>query len=202
MQHPGAELAGVSNFPSHAFYLGLGRLFRTAADLPLLPLCRRRNRRSEGAAAWLLLASQVCAACLRLQSFPSHGVDCALGGERMAHPGASRSPLATAQAFGGPAYSALVPSLVEKEDSTERHRAEFHSIQPGTSDGSALGGFGPREPRGDVVLWIKRSLISSRCGHVVDDQKIDFQSRCQPGRSMLSSIHEGFGFIRQKEAYA
>ncbi len=35
----------------------------------------------------------------------------------------------TAQSFGGPAYSALVPSLVGKERSPERNRSQFHSVQ-------------------------------------------------------------------------
>ena len=35
-----------------------------------------------------------------------------------------------AQAFGGPAYQSLIPSLVDKTRSHQRHRAQFHSVQP------------------------------------------------------------------------
>jgi MFS family permease len=42
-----------------------------------------------------------------------------------------------AQAFGGPAYQAIVPALVEKKRPLQRYRPQFNSVQPGTRDWAA-----------------------------------------------------------------
>ena len=42
-----------------------------------------------------------------------------------------------AQAFGGPAYQSLIPSLVRKESPAERHRAELDPVQHRARPGSA-----------------------------------------------------------------
>ncbi len=102
----------------------------------------------------------------------------------------------TAQAFGGPAYSALIPALVEKDDLP--NAIALNSIQFNLARviGPVLGGFaltklGAIWCFGLNGLSFVAVIISLMLLHV----------RFQPqrtGESILSSMKQGFDFIRQQ----
>jgi predicted MFS family arabinose efflux permease len=102
----------------------------------------------------------------------------------------------TAQAFGGPAYSALIPALVEKDDLP--NAIALNSIQFNLARviGPVLGGFalaklGATWCFGLNGLSFVAVIVSLILLHV----------RFQPqrtGESILIGIKQGFGFIRQQ----
>jgi len=104
----------------------------------------------------------------------------------------------TAQAFGGPAYSALVPSLVSKEDIP--NAIALNSIQFNLARviGPVLGGLALTNLgaswcfglNGVSFIFVVFSLLRL---------KIDFKAGTAPA-SILNSMKEGFGFIRKQGA--
>ncbi len=104
----------------------------------------------------------------------------------------------TAQSFGGPAYSALVPTLVEKEDLP--NAIALNSIQFNLARviGPVLGGFaltkwGPTwcfSLNGVSYIAVIISLLMLR---------MKFPSQ-RTGESILTGIKQGFGFIRKQGA--
>jgi predicted MFS family arabinose efflux permease len=104
----------------------------------------------------------------------------------------------TAQSFGGPAYSALVPTLVEKEDLP--NAIALNSIQFNLARviGPVLGGFaltkwGPTvcfSLNGVSYLAVIISLLMLH---------MKFLSQ-RTGESILTGMKQGFGFIRKQGA--
>ena len=70
--------------------------------------------------------------------------------------------MGTAQSFGGPAYSALVPTLVEKEDLP--NAIALNSIQFNLARviGPVLGGFALTKWGPTMVLFAERNIVSLR----------------------------------------
>jgi predicted MFS family arabinose efflux permease len=104
----------------------------------------------------------------------------------------------TAQAFGGPAYSALVPSLVEKEDL--QNAIALNSIQFNLARviGPVLGGLalkylGSAWCFGLNGLSFVAVIISLMRLH------INFNPP-RTGESIMASMKQGFGFIRKQGA--
>lgn len=104
----------------------------------------------------------------------------------------------TAQAFGGPAYSALVPSLVEKEDL--QNAIALNSIQFNLARviGPVLGGLalkyiGSAWCFGLNGLSYVAVIISLMRLH------INFNPP-RTGESIIASMKQGFGFIRKQGA--
>jgi predicted MFS family arabinose efflux permease len=104
----------------------------------------------------------------------------------------------TAQAFGGPAYQALVPSLVSKEDLP--NAIALNSIQFNLARvvGPALGGFALASYGASWCFGLNGvSFIAVVISLLL--LKTDYQ----PGpssASILTSMREGFGFIRKQGA--
>ena len=104
----------------------------------------------------------------------------------------------TAQAFGGPAYSALVPSLVEKEDLP--NAIALNSIQFNLARiiGPVIGGFALKYVgaawcfglNGLSFVAVIYSLLALR---------INFNPP-RTGDSILTGVKQGFGFIRKQGA--
>jgi predicted MFS family arabinose efflux permease len=104
----------------------------------------------------------------------------------------------TAQSFGGPAYSALVPSLVEKEDLS--NAIAMNSIQFNLARviGPVIGGivlktFGPAWCFGLNALSFVAVIIS------LYSLRISFNPP-RTGESVLTSMQQGFMFIRKQGA--
>jgi predicted MFS family arabinose efflux permease len=104
----------------------------------------------------------------------------------------------TAQAFGGPAYSALVPSLVEKEDLP--NAIALNSIQFNLARviGPVLGGvafkyFGAAWCFGLNALSFVAVIIS------LSMLRINFKPP-RTGESIMTGMKQGFGFIRKQGA--
>ncbi len=104
----------------------------------------------------------------------------------------------TAQSFGGPAYSALVPSLVEKEDLP--NAIALNSIQFNLARviGPVVGGLafkyaGPSWCFGLNALSFLAVIISLLRLH------INFNPP-RTGESIINSMKQGFGFIRKQGA--
>lgn len=105
----------------------------------------------------------------------------------------------TAQSFGGPAYSALVPTLVDPEDLP--NAIALNSIQFNLARviGPVLGGIALQRLGASwcfglngvsfVAVIITLSMIRVRFSPVV-----------KHGQSVLDSIRQGFGFIRERES--
>src|SRR5689334_18814804 len=104
----------------------------------------------------------------------------------------------TAQSFGGPAYSALVPTLVEKEDLP--NAIALNSIQFNLARviGPVIGGIilktmGPAWCFGLNALSFVAVIIS------LYSLKISFNPP-RTGESVMTSMKQGFGFIRKQGA--
>jgi predicted MFS family arabinose efflux permease len=104
----------------------------------------------------------------------------------------------TAQSFGGPAYSALVPSLVEKEDLS--NAIAMNSIQFNLARviGPVIGGivlktFGPAWCFGLNALSFVAVIISLYSLHISFNPP-------RTGESVLASMQQGFMFIRKQGA--
>jgi len=104
----------------------------------------------------------------------------------------------TAQSFGGPAYSALVPSLVEKEDLS--NAIAMNSIQFNLARiiGPVIGGVilktaGAAWCFGLNALSFVAVIVS------INHLRISFHPP-RTGESVLASMQQGFGFIRKQGA--
>ncbi len=105
----------------------------------------------------------------------------------------------TAQSFGGPAYSALVPTLVDSEDLS--NAIALNSIQFNLARviGPVIGGLTLKSLGAAwcfglngisfVAVIITLMMIRSK-----------FSPTAQPGQSVIASIKLGFKFIRQRES--
>ncbi len=68
----------------------------------------------------------------------------------------------TAQAFGGPAYQSLIPSLVSTGAPAERHRTELHPVQHRARPRPAARWHCAAPLRDGVVLHPERTLVPGR----------------------------------------
>lgn len=181
----------VYQLSNSAVYLGLDAFF---GQIPIFlfslfggAFADRKSRRS------ILLASQavqlICAFVLAFLA-GAHLV-------KVWHIWCLSFTVGCAQAFGGPAYSALVPSLVKKEDL--QNAIALNSIQFNLARvvGPAIGGVALAKLgamwcfglNGLSYLAVVASLLML---------KGDF-TPARSGQSMVTSIHEGITFVRQKE---
>ena len=104
----------------------------------------------------------------------------------------------TAQSFGGPAYSALVPTLVEKEDLPNAIALNSIQFNLARSIGPVLGGItlaklGPTwcfSLNGVSYIAVIISLLLLH---------MKFQSQ-RTGESIMASMKQGFSFIRKQGA--
>ena len=106
----------------------------------------------------------------------------------------------TAQSFGGPAYSAIIPGLVDKEDLP--NAIALNSIQFNLARviGPVLGGFALTQLgatwcfslNGLSFIAVIISLMMVRLKYVPQ----------KTGESIVSSMKQGFGFIRRQGAMA
>ncbi len=104
----------------------------------------------------------------------------------------------TAQSFGGPAYSALVPSLVEKEDVP--NAIALNSIQFNLARviGPVLGGLALKYA-GSAWCFGLNSL--SFVAVIVSLMRLHINfNPVRTGESVLASMKQGFGFIRKQGA--
>ena len=104
----------------------------------------------------------------------------------------------TAQAFGGPAYSALVPSLVEKEDLP--NAIALNSIQFNLARviGPVLGGLALKYV-GSAWCFGLNSL--SFVAVIISLMRLHINfNPARTGESVLTSMKQGFGFIRKQGA--
>ena len=104
----------------------------------------------------------------------------------------------TAQAFGGPAYSALVPSLVEKEDLP--NAIALNSIQFNLARviGPVLGGLALKYV-GSAWCFGLNSL--SFVAVIVSLMRLHINfNPARTGESVMTSMKQGFGFIRKQGA--
>jgi predicted MFS family arabinose efflux permease len=104
----------------------------------------------------------------------------------------------TAQSFGGPAYSALVPSLVEKEDLP--NAIALNSIQFNLARviGPVLGGLALKY-LGSAWCFGLNSLSFVAVIASLLSLNINFKP-ARTGESMLTSMKQGFRFIRTQGA--
>jgi predicted MFS family arabinose efflux permease len=104
----------------------------------------------------------------------------------------------TAQAFGGPAYSALVPSLVEKEDLP--NAIALNSIQFNLARviGPVLGGLALKYV-GSAWCFALNGLSFVAVIFSLTQLHINFKP-ARTGESMLTSMKQGFRFIRTQGA--
>jgi predicted MFS family arabinose efflux permease len=104
----------------------------------------------------------------------------------------------TAQAFGGPAYSALVPSLVEPEDLPNAIALQSIQFNVARVIGPALGGIAFTKLG---YAWCFSLNGMSFIAVIIS--LLMLQVKFTPGKSglsMLTSMKEGFGFIRNQGA--
>ena len=104
----------------------------------------------------------------------------------------------TAQSFGGPAYSALVPMLVEKEDLP--NAIALNSIQFNLARviGPVLGGIALTKLGATWCFGLNGvSFIAVIISLMLLRMKFTSQNT---GESMLDSMKQGFGFIRKQGA--
>ena len=104
----------------------------------------------------------------------------------------------TAQAFGGPAYSALVPSLVEKEDLP--NAIALNSIQFNLARviGPVIGGFAFKYA-GAAWCFGMNSLSFVAVMYSLLSLHINFNP-ARTGESILTGMKQGIGFIRKQGA--
>ena len=104
----------------------------------------------------------------------------------------------TAQAFGGPAYSALVPSLVEKEDLP--NAIALNSIQFNLARviGPVLGGLALKYAGG---AWCFGLNALSFVAVIISLLKLNINFKpTRTSDSILTGVKQGIGFIRQQGA--
>lgn len=104
----------------------------------------------------------------------------------------------TAQAFGGPAYSALVPSLVEKEDLP--NAIALNSIQFNLARviGPVIGGLAFRYVGAAWCFGLNALSFVAVIGSLLS-LRINFKP-ARTGESIMTGMKQGFGFIRKQGA--
>jgi predicted MFS family arabinose efflux permease len=104
----------------------------------------------------------------------------------------------TAQAFGGPAYSAIIPGLVDREDLP--NAIALNSIQFNLARviGPVLGGFALTQ-LGPAWCFSLNGLSFIAVIIALMLVRLKFEPQ-KTGESILSSMKQGFGFIRRQGA--
>jgi predicted MFS family arabinose efflux permease len=184
----------VYQLSNSAVYLGLDAFF---GQIPIFlfslfggALADRKNRRS------ILLVSQfIQLTCAFILAF--------LAGTHMVkvwHIWCLSFSVGCAQSFGGPAYSALVPSLVKKEDL--QNAIALNSIQFNLARivGPALGGLALTK-LGAMWCFALNGVSYFAVIASLLMLKADFTPK-PSGLSVASSIREGISFLRLKEGMA
>lgn len=179
----------ITNSP---FLLGLDAFL---GDIPIFlfslvggVLADRMDRRK------LLMMSQI----IQMTSALTLSALIATGHIRIWHILLSSFVVGTAQAFGGPAYSALVPSLVEKEDLP--NAIALNSIQFNTARviGPVLGGLALKYVGASWCFGLNAlSFVAVMISLV--RLKINFNPP-RTGESILTGMKQGIGFIRKQGA--
>ena len=105
----------------------------------------------------------------------------------------------TAQAFGGPAYSALVPSLVNKEDLP--NAIALNSIQFNVARviGPVLGGLALKYVGGAWCFGLNAGSFMAVI-YTLFRLKVDFNPKRTAGESIMTSMKQGFSFIATQGA--
>ena len=105
----------------------------------------------------------------------------------------------TAQAFGGPAYSALVPSLVKKEDLP--NAIALNSIQFNVARviGPVLGGLALKYVGGAWCFGLNAGSFMAVI-YTLFRLKVDFNPKRTAGESIMTSMKQGFSFIATQGA--
>lgn len=122
----------------------------------------------------------------------------ALGVVRIWHILALSFIVGTAQSFGGPAYSAIIPALVEKDDLP--NAIALNSIQFNLARviGPVLGGLALTKLGASWCFGLNGlSFIAVIISLMMVRLKFEPQGT---GQSILSSMQQGFGFIRKQGA--
>ena len=88
-------------------------------------------------------------------------------GARLADPRASRASPGFAQAFGGPAYAALIPTLVDKEDMPNAIALNSIQFNVAVTVGPALGGIALHN-LGQTWCFALNGALVSRADHFPD----------------------------------
>jgi predicted MFS family arabinose efflux permease len=142
----------------------------------------------------VLIGSQV----VQMMSAATLAVLIATGHIRIWHILLSSFIVGTAQSFGGPAYSALVPSLVEKEDLS--NAIALNSIQFNLARiiGPVLGGLALKYV-GSVWCFGLNALSFVAVIVSLLSLNINFKP-ARTGDSILASMKQGFRFIRTQGA--
>ncbi len=120
------------------------------------------------------------------------------GNIRVWHLLVSSFVVGTAQAFGGPAYSALVPSLVEKEDLP--NAIALNSIQFNLARviGPVLGGLALKYVGS---AWCFGLNALSFVAVIISLLRLDINFKpARTGESIMTSMKQGFRFIRTQGA--
>lgn len=179
----------ITNSP---FLLGLDAFL---GDIPIFlfslvggVIADRMDRRK------LLMISQI----IQMISALTLSVLIATGHIRIWHILLSSFVVGSAQAFGGPAYSALVPSLVEKEDLP--NAIALNSIQFNTARviGPVLGGLALKYVGASWCFGLN-SLSFVAVMISLLKLKINFNPP-RTGESILTGMKQGIGFIRKQGA--
>ena len=105
----------------------------------------------------------------------------------------------TAQAFGGPAYSALVPSLVKKEDLP--NAIALNSIQFNVARviGPVIGGLALKYVGGAWCFGLNAGSFMAVI-YTLFRLKVDFNPKRTAGESIMTSMKQGFSFIATQGA--
>ena len=105
----------------------------------------------------------------------------------------------TAQAFGGPAYSALVPSLVKKEDLP--NAIALNSIQFNVARviGPVIGGLALKYVGGAWCFGLNAGSFMAVI-YSLFRLKVDFNPQRTAGESIMTSMKQGFSFIATQGA--
>jgi predicted MFS family arabinose efflux permease len=104
----------------------------------------------------------------------------------------------TGQAFGGPAYSALVPSLVEKEDLPNAIALNSIQFNVGRVIGPVLGGLALKYVGS---AWCFGLNALSFVAVIISLLRLNINfNPARTGDSILTGMKQGIGFVRQQAA--
>ena len=101
-----------------------------------------------------------------------------------------------AQAFGGPAYSALIPTLVDRDDMPNAIALNSIQFNLAVTIGPALAGPGAGQTGREVVLRAECAVVP-RTGHFAADDPNALPAG-EHRESMFTSLKQGIEFVRKQ----